>query len=246
MHLDLERLHRWIDGELPPDERGVVHAHLAGCTACSARAEQARDEWSQVLRRLQAIDHPVPERSATRLELWHRPTPWLRRAAGIVVVTALAGAAYAAPGSPVRRWLDAVVFRSPPPAGSESSAPGAAQAPQAGGAAAAGIAVEPGESLVIQFAYGQSAGVLRVRLTSDPRVTVRAPNGAATYASAVDRLMIVNAEATADFDIDVPNAAPHVEIRVAHRTVLVKHGSRIITDAAAIAGGGYAISLAAR
>jgi hypothetical protein len=110
----------------------------------------------------------------------------------------------------------------------------------------AGIAVELGESLIIQFVTSQAVGTLHVRLTDSADVKILAPRGAATFGSAEDKLIVGNTESSGSFEVALPRSARRVEIRVGDRRVLLMNAGRIVADAGPDASGHYAISLAAR
>jgi hypothetical protein len=106
-----------------------------------------------------------------------------------------------------------------------------------------GIAVVPGERFAIRFAAGQSAGIARVSLTSEPNIAVRASNAAVTFTTEADRLTIDNSGSMADYEIELPHDAPWVEILVGERRLFLKDGQRIVTAAATDARGRYLLSL---
>jgi hypothetical protein len=103
--------------------------------------------------------------------------------------------------------------------------------PRSSERALAGIAVIPGPRFLIRFTTVQAEGRARVSLTKGAELVVQGPIGAATFTSGADRLEIENAGSVADFDIQIPEAAPRVEIRVGNVRVLLKDGSRITTAA---------------
>jgi hypothetical protein len=82
-----------------------------------------------------------------------------------------------------------------------------------------------------------------VSLTEGDEVTVRAPAGAASFTSAASRLLIDNARTGAAFEIEIPRAAPRVEIEIAGKRVFLKDGPRVVTDAAEEGGGRYTLPL---
>jgi len=98
----MRRLDDLLDGELPPEERAGVQAHLAGCASCRealARAERlrgltaqlpravepTRDLWPSIEDRLQQT-RPLPQS-------WRLPGPLLA-AAAVLLVALAAGLAY--------------------------------------------------------------------------------------------------------------------------------------------------------
>jgi hypothetical protein len=137
--------------------------------------------------------------------------PW---AAVVLLALGVAGVAYAAPGSPLRQWAHAVAvwLRGETPQ------------PEASGA---GIAVAPGQNLIILFTSTQREGSARVSLTDRADVVVRAPVGAATFSLEADRLVIDNKHSRASFEIQIPRAARRVEIRVAGARRFLKDGPAV-------------------
>jgi len=229
MHLDEEQVQRLLDGELTGQGETSARRHLEVCGDCRARLDGAEKEEGEVATLLRQLDGPLPLVDADAIavrarghELW-----WLRRAAGFVLVLGIAGAVYAMPGSPLRPWVRAVatwVGVRPDPA---PPAPSLAPAPEP---QLAGIAVAPGKNLLIQFTSPQTAGGCRVSLTDGAEVVVRAPLGAATFTSGVDRLVIDNQGSAAVFEIEIPSAAPRIEIRVRDNRIFLKEGSRVSTE----------------
>ncbi len=249
MHLDDERIERLLHSELPVAADAPARMHMRDCGACRERVAVAEREEAAVLRLLQELDHEPPlvaagdvmarARSATISASAPRGarSQWRRRAAGLLVALGIAGAAYALPGSPVPGWVDAVVERigsltRPSIPIAPEVTPGPAVAPPASG----GIAVAPGPNLSIEFVQTQSAGAIEVLLTAGDDVLVRTAQGAATFTSEVDRLVVDNTGSGASFEIQIPRAAPRVEIRVAGRQVFLKEGARVLTEAADLRG----------
>jgi hypothetical protein len=237
MHLDDERIERWMHGEMAPDTERSAREHLAACAECRARLAEAQREEREVHALLRGLDAPAPRVDARAVIERARPrgAGWARRAAAIAIAVGIAGAAYAVPGSPLRAFVVAVVERlgggaerAPEPRRrAPESAPPPAPAPAPG---AGGIAVAAGSNLVIAFTSTQPDGVARVSLVEGADVVVRAPTGAATFTSDADRLTIDNADGAADFEIAIPHDAPRVEIQVDGRRLLVKEGPRMITS----------------
>ena len=102
-----EQIGTWLDGELPPDSRAELEAHLAGCAECRAAADAERAfiarvkstasyhqapaglaaRLSQSLR-AEAAGNVVPLRSAPRRENYWRP---MALAASFVLAVLLSG-----------------------------------------------------------------------------------------------------------------------------------------------------------
>ena len=237
-HLDEETVQRLLHGEIDPASEAASRAHLAACAECRGRLQEAEREEAKILALLGRLDHgPVAvdaEALAARargLRARGRGAGWQRRAAVVALAVGAAGAAFAAPGSPLPGWVDraAAWLRSEGPASVADAGPGSA-----------GISVPPAERFTIRFDAG--SGSASVRVTEGPDIVVRAAGGAARFVSDVDRLTIVGGGA-ADFEVELPRSAPRVEILAGRGTVLLKEGARIVTDAPGDADGGYRIHL---
>ncbi len=242
MHLDEEQIQRLLHGELAPPAETSARQHLAECTDCRGRVAEAEREEDEVYALLRQVDHPPPPVDADAVAARARAHDfgWGRWAAGILVALGLASAAYAAPGSPLPAWVEA--FREwiggrPDPS---PSAPAPVRAPEP---RVAGIAVAPGQKLLILFTSPQAEGQAQVSLTDGAEVVVRAPIGAAIFSSDVDRLVIDNQGSAAIFEIEVPRAAPRVEIRVGADRIFLKEGRRVTTEKSTKARGLYLLPL---
>ena len=245
-HLDEEQAQRLRHGELPAPAEAAARAHLTACADCRQRLAQAEREEGDVDALLRHLDHPPPaiEAGAVAARAGVREFGWGRWAAGILLTLGLAGAAYAAPGSPLPAWVTAVAewmgggSARPPSAPAPSPAPLPPPSP-----GFAGIAVAPGRALLIHFTSPQAKGWAQVSLTDGGEVVVRALNGAATYTSDDDRLVIDNRGSAASFEIEVPRVAPWVEIRVDRVRVFLKDGPRVTTRQAPDTLGRYLLPL---
>lgn len=240
MHLDEEQVQRLLHGELPRPVETTARAHLAECAHCRARVAEADQEERDVYALLRHADHETPRISARAVALRARGPGWGRWAAGIAIALGVAGAAYASPGSPLPAWLDAIAewVAGPSDRSRSAPAPGRPQDP-----AVAGIAVAPGRELVILFTSPRAGGDVQVSLTDSAEVVVRAPIGSATYTSDAERLVIDNQGSVATFEIQIPRAAPRVEIQVNGDRIFLKEGRRITTDQSTDAKGRYVLPL---
>jgi hypothetical protein len=244
MHLEDEEIQRLLHEELAEPVRRSRLKHLGQCPACGARMERARREETEIFELLAPLDHPVP--SVDPASLMRRATAprreWRRKAAVIALLLGGAGVAYAAPGSPLPGWIRTIAASF---AGSRPVAPTTAPAPRAGSTAAtpSGIAVTPGRRLAIALRAEQTSGTMTVRITDGREVVVRATNGSAAFQTDVDRLTIANEESDADYDVEVPRSAPWVEILVAGRRLLLKHGAVVAPPIAPDGQGAYSLPL---
>jgi anti-sigma factor RsiW len=242
MHLDEEQLRRLLDGELSRPAETAAREHLASCEKCRAGLAEAENADAELRALLREVDHPPPKVDVLSLvrRAEAHDVRWPRWAAAILVALGLASAAYAMPGSPLPAVARAIAAwlkggRTGPP-----EAPALVAAPTAD---VAGIAITPGRQLVILFTTVQDVGQAEISLTGDSQVVVRAPSGAATFTTEEDRLLIDNRGSTATFQVQVPQAAPRVEIRVAGDRRFLKEGARVTTENATEAGGLYSLPL---
>jgi len=243
MHLDEEQVQRLLHRELAPRAEAAARDHVDACADCRWQVEMAQREEARVLELLRHVDHPPPRVAAAAIIARARAERgtrgrWVRRAAGIVVATAAAGAAYAATGSPLPRMIDRVVAwvdrRPVPPA--PAARPSAPEA-------AAGISVTPGGRFTIVFPANRVGGVATVTLTEGTDVTVRSRAGRARFTSDVDGILVESLGDSVRFEIEVPRRAARVEMRVGSRPVFVKDGARVSAEGRRDAGGSYRLQL---
>jgi len=197
---------------------------------------------------LASLDHPTPAVSAAAIAAAARARAQTRRdrrrtavrwAAAILLTVGAAGAAVAAPGSPVLGWITRVVVEL---RGGHQPVP--PQVPQATPTAAepAGIAVAPGDGLTIVFAAA-AGGVVSVSLGRSEEVTVRARAGGAHFASEPDRLLVEVSGAADTIGIEVPRTAPRVELRAKDLRLLVVERGRVQPASVPDALGHYSVVL---
>ena len=209
MHLDDERIQRLLHGELGGAET-ETRLHLAQCDACRDLLEEARADEARIFGLLARVDHQLPA-VAPRVVFVRRKSAagqWGRRAAAILVGAAIAGVAYAAPGSPVPRILERLIRQG-------TDVEGRAPAPEPGGQppGGGGIAVEPTDGLVIELAAAGKDAVATVALSDGAEVEVRAVQGTATFSSDPGRLSVLSSGG-ARLEILIPRSAASVEVRI--------------------------------
>ncbi len=237
MHLDEEQIQRLLHGELAPPGAGSARTHLDGCPECRLRLTESEREEAWVFDRLGRLDHARPEQTAEAI-LGSRRRPassWGRMAAGIILTLAAAGAAYAAPGSPLPRLIDHIVEL----VGRTPERPVKAAPSLSTKESQAGIAVAPGDLMTIDFLGDQSRDTTIISLTDSLEVMVRAQGGTTTFTSDNERLAVGHQGAPATFEILIPRSAPWIEIRAGGRRLWLKENGRIFTDISRDSGGRY-------
>lgn len=238
MHLDEEQIERLKDGELAPASAAVARAHLAQCADCRQRLEQAEREEQQLVARLARLDHPAPALDPeVVISGIRRPAPVLRWAAMVLLGLGIAGAAYAIPGSPLPGWLHRIL------AGGEAHPPAPVAPDTTTGVDPAGIALDAGAPLVIEFPVPVPQGTAEVVLVEQPTVELRAPQGSATFSVASGRVVVQSASPGLRVGIAVPYAARRVEIRVAGRQLLLAEAGVVTTRSAPAGPGRYLLQL---
>jgi hypothetical protein len=226
MHLSDEQIQRFLHGELDARSKEALSRHVAACEFCARLLAQAEREQSEIFGLLCHLDHPAPRVDA---ESFTRKsgafTVWGRRAAVFVAAAALAGAAYAIPGSPLPAWVKQVADWIDRDGGSDS--PPAEKSPAIDRPTTSGIAVPAHERFTIAFLTEQTDGVVAVSLADGPNVVVRVLGGTATFTTDVDRLTIDNRGSEADYEIEIPRGASYVEVFVGTRRFILKDGDAL-------------------
>lgn len=238
MHLDDERIQRLLHGGLEPPAEREARRHLESCAGCRGLLEEARAEEAWIFAVLGSVDHPPPAVDpGTLLARAERVSPrWFGRAAVLLLGIGLAGVAYAAPGSPLPAVLNRLLGNTPDRREQSPAAQAAAATP-----AQAGIAVLPGDALVIQFA-SEGDAVATISLTDDEEVVVRAVEGSASFTSAVDRL-VVRSAGRARFEILIPRRAPSVDVLADTTPVFRKPAGGPVSAVSPDALGRYTVPL---
>jgi hypothetical protein len=240
MHLDDERVQRLLHGELEPAGELLARRHLIACDDCRTLVDEARAEEHRIFGLLRGMDHPLPHADPlVILGTVRSPrSGWGRWAAGVLLLVAAGGAAYAAPGSPLPAALDRLVAmlapaesrHGPDATASDTAHPGA------------GIAVAPGDRLTIRFVVGGDSTVATLSLTDGEEAVVRAVEGAATFSSDVDRLTVRSAE-PARFEILIPRSSPWIEVLAGETPIFRKRAAEVVTETQPGADGRYSLTL---
>jgi len=238
MHLSEEQVQRLIHGELAP---APAREHLSSCPECRDRVDQAQGEEQWVLGRLEALDHALPPIQAADIvrSARSRSLPaWGRWAAGIFLGAAVAGAAYAAPGSPLPKLLNRLIESIDTRAG-----PARPANPPDRAEAQAGIAVAPGNRLIVSFRAAAVGDTAVVSLSDGGEVVIQARGARTSFTSEPERVMVGHEGGPGRFRIQIPRSAPLVEIEASGRRLLLKQGSRVTAEVSPDSGGHYFLPL---
>ncbi|HEY9014324.1 MAG TPA: hypothetical protein VIM84_04620, partial [Gemmatimonadales bacterium] len=181
---------------------------------------------------------PVPPVTLARIRARAvRPVrPWVRIAAGIALVLAAAGVAYAAPGSPLPRILSRLVTMvSTRP---ETRAPG----PRQSDATPSGISVPLRERLTV-VVDAKSGDTAVVSLSPGTEVMLRVTGGEAAFSAEAERLLVTHEGGPARIELLVPKTARSVALTVAGRRLWLKTGARIQSPVEPDTAGNYVLPL---
>ena len=230
MHLDLETLELLVHGELKPEDRGAVEAHVAACPECQKVRTRLEDEGRQMLSRLAMLDEPTPPVEVSELiaRANRRRPSRLRWAAGILLSFVAAGGIYAAPGSPVPSWVARFTGIEP-------------RVEEVVQNDVSGVVVSPGPSLEIVFLTFPESGSVTFVLTEAAEVSVRAENGPATFDLGSERLVIDGGGSPADYRITMPIGAPRIQVRVGETEVFALEAGQVTTLARSLSAGTYVL-----
>jgi hypothetical protein len=238
MHLDDERIQRLLH-----DELGSIGAetwlHLESCGTCRELVEEARVEERRIFGLLSQVDHPTAAVDPHGL-LAERRGPrgaWVRRAAAVVFGAAIAGVAYALPGSPIPAVWDRLFDHG---GGSRDGLAATPTGPDS--APPAGIAVPVEDGLVIRLVTAGPDAVAIVDLTEDEEVVVRAVEGSATFTSDPGRLT-VRSSGPVRLEIQIPHAAASVEVLAGSTPVFRKLDGSPVSETPADSTGRFVIPL---
>ncbi len=197
---------------------------------------------------LRHLDHPRPSVQASDVMRRADSRRWtaLGRAAAVILVLGVGGVAWAAPGSPLPRFVSRVASwmkgaPAVPPARVVASPPAVPAPPRA---SFAGVAVAPGRRLLVSFRAAQVAGAAHISILDVPDVSVRTVVGGAAFTSSDGELLVDNRGSTASFDIVIPREAAFVEIQVEGRRVFRKDGGRVMPTTLVPQGTQYTVPLA--
>jgi len=238
MHLSEEQVQRVLHGELASATAREVDDHLEACPECRALVDRAEQEERWLLDRLGALDHPVPAVRAGDIVRSRSRRGWGQWAAGIFLGAALAGAAYAIPGSPLPGVIARIVGSQETRGSSTVTAE-----PSDSVVVQAGIAVAPGSRLTISFETAVAGDTAVVSLSDSGDVVIQGRGGISSFTSDPERVAIHREGGAGRFDIFIPRSAPLVTLEVGTRRILIKRASRVTADAPPDRQGRYVVPL---
>jgi len=238
MHIDDGLLEALLDEQLDAPQVSATFEHVAACAECRSRLEVLRaddDLLRTVLPRLDLPTTPIALGTiVARARRQRRPLRW---AAAIAALLLGAGALYAIPGSPVRKWIDRTIGRSALQPELHPTAP------------AAGVAMIPGARFYIVFGE-RTSGTVTIGLTDSATIAAQRTDGGgrgtARFVAGIDSLRIDADSAPAAFRIDIPRRTPWVEVLVGTRRVFLKDGPRVVAAVPPDSLGRYTLPLAER
>ena len=244
-HLDEEQVQRLLHGELAPSVSASVRDHIDVCDECRSRVDESAREETTVRALMENLDHTPPLVDVRTVKRRTQPAFALGRwAAGVLLLLAIGGVAYAAPGLPFRAVVERLITRV---GGRDTPRDGQARPeialPPSSRDVVQGLAVLPGDRFRIVFSSPEPGAIATLSLTDGPQVAIRAVGGRATFTSDVDRVTIGDVTGGSRFEIDVPRGAPRVEIWIAGRRVFSKSASGVVTEGQPDAGGAYRLPL---
>lgn len=239
MHLNDEQIQRYLHGELSARERAEVATHLESCELCTGRVAEGEREEREVFDLLERLDHRPPHRDINTVmptnREYGRPArnAWIRRAAVVVLIVVLGGAAYAIPGSPVPGWfkkLGGLVGGDQAPV-EEANEPVDTVDTTTLVPSVSGIAIPPSKRFAIVMAAPQDSGTVYLTPTDGFNVTIRALGGAPRFTlTSSDRLDVDNTGLNSSYEIEVPVSANFVELVVGERRIILKDSRRFGED----------------
>ena len=233
-HIEDGSIQLLLAGELDDRETRRVREHMAECDTCARRFHAAEREDREIASLMGALDHAVPEVDPD--DVIGRAARRDRRsyiAAAAIVFLALAGAAAAMPGSPVRSWVAGLLLGSQGGQGSQTAGvPG-------------GVSVAPVGEFELAFEVVQEAGVIRVILIDADELAVSASGGSPRYSIGPNEVRVDNTGSTADYEVSLPRSAPHISITVAGTTVLTQRDGEVMTTGDPDSSGSYSFDFEA-
>ena len=246
-HLTDAEVIRSADEQLEPGEQERVTAHLATCDVCRAQRERAQhrkeklsalllasDFDTPVMRapaHTAAIDITAPRARRTPPLRWFPAQPWLRAAAGIVLLLGVA-LSIAPVRAAIVSWVRAqlggreVVQPAAPPR--TAPTPAAPLGPRI-------QFVHQGGTFRLEFAAPDPAGTLNVRRTQDARVSAEASSPDLDLLVLTSGLRVTNATArSVTYNLELPATVTAIVVVVQGREVVRLSGSQV--DAGVVLG----------
>lgn len=232
-HLNEGTLQALLDGELDRGEAESARRHLAGCVACEAEYGVLRGGSLVFATAVSDLDAPARSTGGSFVPRTRVPRRFtffgvaLQRAAIIVVgFTAVAAAAAAMPGSPIRDWLVETLGPLREGVLDERAAVPAPPAPEL---ARSGVSVSPDEGR-LRIVIVRPAPELRIRatITESPRGGAYATGEAASarFATGLGLVEVIDARG-GELLLEIPAGATSATVELDGRLYLTKDGDQL-------------------
>lgn len=216
---------RWLDGEADAAERSRTHAHVAMCDACAERLEMFRRRSARLSTLLTETDAPLPalspplgpvERGRARERRFRVPRPtasgWLRAAAVVLLVAAVALSVDPVRAWVVDRWTDLEAAFT-----EDAGVPAPIPVPASESTGGAVVSFVPtGEVFRLTFDHPQAGGELVLRVEDGAQASVQIVDGAGEMLLVLPGGVRVHnsAASTADYSVRVPAGLEAVRVRI--------------------------------
>ena len=228
----------------PSEQSADARSHLLICAECRTRLSAASAFDARVPVMLRQVDRSPSLVTASSIMALSRGRVKARHArrrrfiiGGLTALTA-ASAAAAVPAVRARLglspWLSPAIPAVVAPSAARQTVPQPAPQPASvATASSGGVAFVPSGDVVVAFTTGQSAGVIRIQLTSTDQVHVTHTDGSADLALSSHGVVVSNIASTASYVVSIPRHGGNVLVKIGGRTVFSFDGNHVVTRAAA-------------
>lgn len=242
MHATDAQLDLLLRAELSAHEAAAVREHTASCPACVRRRDELERSERALADALRMLDEPLPAVTAdaifARSARLGRRRSW--RIAATLGALAVAGAAAAMPGSPLRTLAE----RTPPVTRPSPAPPANIVVRPAAPMAVSGLTMPARERVIVDLVASQRSGTIRIRRASGADLRMRAIGGQVDFAARSDGARISNEGSTSSYELEIPARSTQAEVRVAGTVVFATSGASVTVGPAPSADGSYLVRLA--
>jgi hypothetical protein len=214
-HLEDGLLVRLLDAATEPGDRGAA-THLAECVSCADRLRLLNRRAQRLRTVLQRSDAPVPASLQLPKAASHASHPWIRIAAGVVLVCALG-----ALGTPARAWISDWLGDHWPRSSrtTERQLPPPVTPPVAPLSSTRVRFLPAGNALVLKFARSQRAGALLLLPAPGAEVVVEAEKaGSAELVLLPGEVRVVNqSSGGSSYRLWLPRGVERIRVQVGKR-----------------------------